>query len=69
MNKEPVKKGVCPQPDTRTKRGNPRKSRLPRLPVSYGADGFEFEPTDDDWRRIEAAYPFLSLADRDESRE
>jgi hypothetical protein len=27
---------------------------------------FEFEPTEDDWRRIETAYPFLSPADRDE---
>src|SRR5438132_862305 len=49
-----------------TKRGNPRKSRLARLPTSFMAGSFEFEPTEDDWQRIETAYPFLLLADRDE---
>jgi hypothetical protein len=66
MNKKPVQKDGHYQPDARAKRGNPRKSRLPRLPVSFGAGSFEFEPTEDDWRRIETAYPFLSPADRDE---
>jgi len=46
--------------------GHPRKSRLARVPTSFMAGSFEFEPTEDDWRRIEAAYPFLSPADRDE---
>jgi hypothetical protein len=50
----------------RTKRGNHRKSRLARVPTSFMAGSFEFEPTEDDWRRIETAYPFLSPADRDE---
>jgi len=50
----------------RTKRGNPRKSRLARFPTSFMWGSFEFEPTEDDWRRIETAYPFLSPADRDE---
>lgn len=50
----------------RTKRCNPRKSRLARLPTSFMAGSFEFEPTEDDWRWIETAYPFLSPADRDE---
>jgi hypothetical protein len=48
------------------KRGNPRKSRLPRLSTSFMWGSSEFEPTEDDWRRIETAYPFLSSADRDE---
>lgn len=48
------------------KRGNPRKSRRARLPTSFMWDGFDFEPSEEDWRRIETAYPFLSPNDRDE---
>jgi hypothetical protein len=48
------------------KRGNPRKSRLPRLSTSFMWGSYEFEPTEDDWRRIETAYPFLTPVDRDE---
>jgi hypothetical protein len=49
-----------------TKRGTPRKSRLPRISTSFIWGSFEFEPTEDDWQRIETAYPFLAPADREE---
>jgi hypothetical protein len=49
-----------------TKRGPSRKSRRARLPTSFMAGSFDFEPSEEDWRRIEAAYPFLAPSDRDD---
>ncbi|MGI8568509.1 MAG: hypothetical protein ACR2KT_05305 [Methylocella sp.] len=49
-----------------SKKGPPRKSRRARLPTSFMAGCFDFEPSEEDWRRIEAAYPFLTHGDRDE---
>jgi hypothetical protein len=48
-----------------SKRGTPRKSRRPRFPGSDAKGRPEFNLSDDDWRRIENAYRYLSMADRE----
>ena len=42
----------------------PRRKRKPRLHIS-SAEGLTFDPSDDDWSRIDKAYPFLSEADHE----
>lgn len=48
-----------------TKRGQPRKSRRARLPLSVvWGQRYQCKPSEKDWKRIEVAYPFISLEDR-----
>jgi hypothetical protein len=47
------------------KKGPPRKSRRKRLPHSSASGRPEFAPSEEDWKRIEAAYPLLTVADRE----
>lgn len=46
------------------KKGPPRRSRRKRLPISSAGSWPEFEPTENDWARIAAAYPYLNQDDR-----
>jgi hypothetical protein len=41
-----------------------RKSRRARLPTSVVRAGLDWSPSEDDWRRIESACPFLKPEDR-----
>jgi hypothetical protein len=46
------------------KRGPQRKSRRLRLPVSFMCGEFEFAPSEEDWKKIAKAYPYLADGDR-----
>jgi hypothetical protein len=46
------------------KKGPPRKSRRKRLPVSSMGAWPRFEPSESDWTRIAAAYPYFGTDDR-----
>lgn len=48
----------------RSKDGRPRKSRRKRLPVASTGAPPEFDPSEGDWERIEAAYQFFNQPDR-----
>lgn len=51
-------------PKERAKKGPPRKSRRKRLPISSAGGWPKFEPSESDWTRIAAAYPYLDADDR-----
>ena len=48
---------------TKSSNKTTRRSRRARLHVS-SAEGLTLDPSDEDWRRIDEAYPFLSDDDR-----